>query len=143
MPSSLGERRPRHCEPRGRVARMFLALRWNQRTSLTVDATRSYEIRRLLPKAARSAGRFRLYPEDAMKRLRFIQLMQKPGFSLQEIGELLELRTHQVDPCGAVKALLKAKLKNVRQNCQCEVLLGGWLEFRSFPKSTVVTLSQV
>ena len=30
-------------------------------TSLTVDAIRFYEKRRLLPKAVRSAGRFRLY----------------------------------------------------------------------------------
>ena len=32
-----------------------------KRTSLTVDAIRFYEKRRLLPKAVRSAGRSRLY----------------------------------------------------------------------------------
>ncbi len=34
-----------------------------KRSSLTVDAIRFYEKRKLLPKAVRSAGRFRLYGE--------------------------------------------------------------------------------
>ena len=43
-----------------------------RRASLTVDAIRFYERRRLLPKASRSRGRFRLYAEDAVELLRFI-----------------------------------------------------------------------
>jgi DNA-binding transcriptional MerR regulator len=37
-----------------------------QRISLTVDAIRFYEKRKLLRKADRSAGRFRLYSQDAV-----------------------------------------------------------------------------
>jgi hypothetical protein len=47
-----------------------------KRTSLTVDAIRFYEKRKLLPKADRSAGLFRLYAQDSVDRLRFIQQMQ-------------------------------------------------------------------
>src|SRR6266705_1709609 len=85
-----------------------------ERTALTVDAIRFYEKRNLLPKAVRSTGRFRLYTEDAIERIRFIWQMQGQGFSLREIGELIELRAHRVDACEAVRELLKARLGDVR-----------------------------
>jgi DNA-binding transcriptional MerR regulator len=70
--------------------------------------------RNLLPKAGRSAGRFRLYTQDTVERIRFIRQMRGLGFSLREVGELIALRTHKVDACEAVKELLKAKLMDVR-----------------------------
>jgi DNA-binding transcriptional MerR regulator len=85
-----------------------------RRASLTVDAIRFYERRRLLPKAERTAGKFRLYAEDALERLRFIQQMQALGFSLKEVGELLKLRERNVDSCESVKKLLETKLTDVR-----------------------------
>jgi DNA-binding transcriptional MerR regulator len=85
-----------------------------KRASLTVDAIRFYERRRLLPKAERTAGKFRLYTEGAVERLRFIQQMQALGFSLKEIGELLKLRERKVDACESVKKLLEAKIADVR-----------------------------
>jgi DNA-binding transcriptional MerR regulator len=85
-----------------------------KRTALTVDAIRFYEKRRLLPKPIRSTGRFRLYTADDMARVRFIQQMQGLGFSLTEIGELIDLRAHKVDACESVRQLLKGKLTGVR-----------------------------
>ncbi len=86
-----------------------------RRSSLTVDAIRFYEKRKLLPKAVRSAGRFRLYGESSVERLHFIQQMQGLGFSLREVGELIQLRERKVDACESVKELLKAKLADVRR----------------------------
>jgi len=85
-----------------------------KRTSLTVDAIRFYEKRRLLPKALRSAGRFRLYGASTIERLHFIQQMQGLGFSLREVGELIQLRERKVDACETVRQLLTAKLADVR-----------------------------
>jgi DNA-binding transcriptional MerR regulator len=85
-----------------------------KRSSLTVDAIRFYEKRRLLPKAVRSAGRFRLYGEGTIERLRFIQQMQGLGFSLREVGELIQLRERKVDACESVQRLLGEKLANIR-----------------------------
>ena len=85
-----------------------------KRSSLTVDAIRFYEKRKLLPKAVRSAGRFRLYGEGTIERLHFIQQMQGLGFSLREVGELIQLRERKVDACESVRELLKAKLTDVR-----------------------------
>ena len=85
-----------------------------KRTCLTVDAIRFYEKRRLLPRAVRSAGRFRLYGESSVERLRFIQQMQGLGFSLREVGELIQLRERKVEACESVRQLLTAKLADVR-----------------------------
>jgi len=100
-----------------------------KRASLTVDAIRFYERRRLLPKAGRTSGKFRLYTEDAVERLRFIQQMQGLGFSLKEVGELLQLRERKVEACESVKNLLETKLADVRSKLtdlrQLEAELGA------------------
>lgn len=85
-----------------------------ERTSLTADTIRFYERRSLLPKAERSAGRFRLYTKDSLDRLRFIRQMQRLGFSLREVKELTQLREREVDGCESVRELLNAKLADVR-----------------------------
>lgn len=85
-----------------------------RQASLSVDAIRFYEKRKLLPKADRSAGRFRLYTEDSVDRLRFIRQMQGLGFSLREVAELIQLRERKADACESVSRLLQAKLADVR-----------------------------
>ena len=85
-----------------------------KRTTLTIDAIRFYEKRRLLPKAARSAGGFRLYTTSDIEQLHFIRQMHALGFSLREIRELIELRTRKVAACESVRELVKDKLAGVR-----------------------------
>ena len=89
-----------------------------KRTTLTVDAIRFYEKGRLLPKAARSTGGFRLYTNGDIEQLHFIRQMQRLGFSLREIRELIELRTRKVAACESVRELLKDKLVGVRAKVQ-------------------------
>ena len=58
---------------------------------LTTRSVRYYEELGLLKPAARSEGSYRLYDEDDLERLRFIKgLRDDAGFSLSEIGQLLE-----------------------------------------------------
>jgi DNA-binding transcriptional MerR regulator len=60
-------------------------------TGLTPRAIRYYEEVGLLAPAARSGGDYRLYDPDDLDRLRFIRgLRDDAGFSLSEIGQLLE-----------------------------------------------------
>jgi MerR family transcriptional regulator, mercuric resistance operon regulatory protein len=89
-----------------------------QRTSLTMDAIRFYERCELLPQADRSAGRFRLYSQDSVERLYFIRQMQGLGFSLSEVGELIQLREREVGACESVRKLLTAKLTGVQAKLQ-------------------------
>ena len=85
-----------------------------KRTTLSIDAIRFYERRKLLPPAFRSAGRFRLYTINDVERLRFVQRMQRLGFSLEEIKQLMAIRADRAHACAAVRQFLKAKLDDVR-----------------------------
>jgi DNA-binding transcriptional MerR regulator len=97
------------------------------RAALTIDAIRFYEKRGLLPKAQRSAGRFRIYSPADLDRVRFIQQMQALGFSLREIRELVDLRDRKTEACETVRTLLQEKLgatrAKVRQLKQLEAEL--------------------
>ena len=64
---------------------------------LTPRSIRYYEEVGLLKPAARSEGSYRLYDDDDLERLRFIKgLRDDAGFSLAEIGRLLEDETARV-----------------------------------------------
>ena len=86
-----------------------------KRTTLSVDAIRFYERRKLLPAPFRSAGRFRLYTTDDIERLQFVQRMQSLGFSLEEIKQLMAIRADKAHACAAVRQFLKTKLDDVRK----------------------------
>ena len=81
------------------------------RSGVSIDTIRYYERRRLLPRAERSRGGFRLYGPEAVERLRFIKQAQEIGFSLDEIGDLLA--TGGATECRKVRDLLRAKLEEV------------------------------
>jgi DNA-binding transcriptional MerR regulator len=85
-----------------------------KRTALSIDAIRFYERRKLLPPAICSAGRFRLYTTDDIERLRFVQRMQRLGFSLQEIRQLVAIRADKAHACAAVHQFLNTKVDGVR-----------------------------
>jgi DNA-binding transcriptional MerR regulator len=86
-----------------------------KRTDLSIDAIRFYERRKLLPPASRSTGRFRLYTNEAIDRLLFVRRMQGLGFSLQEIKELMGVRSDRAHACSAVRKFLKTKLADVAE----------------------------
>jgi MerR family mercuric resistance operon transcriptional regulator len=56
-----------------------------------VETVRYYQRRGLLTEPARPHGEIRRYGDDDMRRLKFIRAAQAAGFTLAEIGELLEL----------------------------------------------------
>lgn len=74
---------------------------------LTPRAIRHYEELGLIKPAARSEGAYRLYDADDVTRLRFIKsLRDETGFSLAEIGQLLEDE--------AARALNRARFREAR-----------------------------
>lgn len=56
-----------------------------------METVRYYQRRGLLAEPARPQGEVRRYGEDYVRRLKFIRSAQAAGFTLAEIGELLEL----------------------------------------------------
>lgn len=76
-----------------------------------VETVRYYQRRGLLPTPARGAGPdmgVRRYDEDALRRLRFIRSAQAAGFTLEEIGELLELDA--TDDRARARELARARI---------------------------------
>ncbi len=61
-----------------------------RRTGKTVRAIHLYEELGLLKPASRTRGGFRLYEPSAVDRVRWIDLLHGLGFSLQEMGDLLQ-----------------------------------------------------
>ncbi len=78
-----------------------------------VQTVRFYERHGLLTSSARTASGYRLYPEDAARRLAFIRNAKELGFSLREIAELLSLRADPSGSCGDVRRQAEAKLREV------------------------------
>ena len=76
---------------------------------MSIDAIRFYERRRLLRSPARSEGGYRLFREEDVETLLFIERAQELGFSLAEIRELLSLRSNG-KACPRVQRVLEAKL---------------------------------
>jgi MerR family transcriptional regulator, mercuric resistance operon regulatory protein len=56
-----------------------------------VETVRDYQRRGLLPEPARPHGEVRRYGDEDVRRLKFIRSAQAAGFTLAEIGDLLEL----------------------------------------------------
>jgi len=61
-----------------------------RQTGKSVRALRLYEELDLLHPVARSNGGFRLYDDSALRRIRWIELLQEAGLSLHQIQSLLK-----------------------------------------------------
>src|SRR6266852_3573237 len=83
-----------------------------ERAGVSVDTVRYYERRRLLPRAPRTAGGFRLFSSEAAERVLFIKQAQEIGLSLDEIKELLA-DGGGADKCRHVRDLLRTKLEEI------------------------------
>src|SRR5437879_13704626 len=76
---------------------------------------RFYERAGLLPKPARTTANYRLYPEETVTRIRFIQRAQQLGFTLKEIKELLELRVSRRTSCAQVRSHAESKMTDIEE----------------------------
>ena len=74
-------------------------------TDVTSDAIRYYEKEGLLTPTTKTGAGYRLYNEDAVRRLRFIKQAQHCGFSLSEIRELLTLKNSNAACCKDVRSV--------------------------------------
>lgn len=73
-----------------------------ERAQVSTDSIRFYEREGLIHPAQKSASGYRLYTEEAVRRLGFIKHAQQCGFSLAEIRELLELRSDDKSCCDDI-----------------------------------------
>ena len=85
------------------------------RGGVNVQTIRYYERSGLLPKPSRAASGYRLYADDAVRRLSFIKHAQFLGFSLSEIQELLSLRMQPGTTCADIRQRARQKIAAVEK----------------------------
>ena len=73
-----------------------------QRAQVSADSIRFYEREGLIRPAGKSESGYRLYTEEAIRRIEFIKQAQDCGFSLADIRELLELRSTDSACCDDI-----------------------------------------
>jgi MerR family mercuric resistance operon transcriptional regulator len=79
-----------------------------------VETVRFYEREGLIAEPLRQRSGYRQYPPDTVRRLCFIRRAKELGFTLKEIGELLDLRVDPARSCADVRALANAKVADVK-----------------------------
>ena len=81
-----------------------------------VETIRFYERKGLIEQPPKPFGPgFREYPEEVVRRVRFIRQAQDIGFSLREIAELLSLRADPSADCSDVRVQATMKLEEVNR----------------------------
>ena len=75
---------------------MYTIGRLARRARINTDSIRFYERQGLLSPATKTDSGYRLYTDDAVRRIGFIKHAQRCGFSLAEISDLLQM--HKGEP---------------------------------------------
>ena len=85
------------------------------KAQVNIQTIRYYErIKLLAPKMRKDAKRVRYYNNDSLKTLNFIKHAQELGFQLEEIKELLKLRSESTGRCDRVRKRATDKLSSVQ-----------------------------
>lgn len=79
---------------------------------VNIETIRYYQRRGLISEPPKPLDGYRLYPREAVERLRFIKRAQRLGFSLEEIAHLLALGEGD---CRETKALALQKLAAIEE----------------------------
>lgn len=85
-----------------------------RKAGVNVQTVRYYERTALLPAPHRwpDSG-YRDFDHDALLRLNFIRSAKDLGFTLREIGELLEMRILPGESCAEVRKMIAGKLTDL------------------------------
>jgi DNA-binding transcriptional MerR regulator len=84
-----------------------------KKAGVGVQTLHYYERIGLLPKPIRSEANYRLYSPGALRRVRFIKKAQALGFTLAEIKQILDLKSHGRAPCRKVTELGEKHLQEI------------------------------
>lgn len=84
-----------------------------RQANVGVETLRYYERRGLIEPRRRTDAGYRLYDDDACRRLQFIRRAQTLGFSLDEVAELLSLSHQPMASAAEVKQLARARIDDI------------------------------
>ena len=86
----------------------------SKKTGCNIETIRYYEKRGLLPNPPRTAGGYRLYNSDHLKRLTFVMRGRGLGFSMPEIEKLLSLVDEHQLTCHDMHQQTMAHVENIQ-----------------------------
>ncbi|KAA0676308.1 helix-turn-helix domain-containing protein [Roseomonas genomospecies 6] len=86
-----------------------------KQTGTTPETIRFYEKIGILPVPARTAGNYRSYGPEHVRRLSFVRRTRQLGFPLETVRALLDLADQPDRPCGDVDALVLEQLHEVER----------------------------
>lgn len=90
-----------------------------QKAHVNIQTIRYYErIKLLSPKLRKDSKKVRYYDDESLSTLNFIKHAQDLGFLLDEIKELLKLRSNNTGRCDRVRNRASEKLVNVQSKIQ-------------------------
>ena len=82
-------------------------------TGVKVVTIRYYEQIGVLPVPARTAGNYRAYSRDNLRRLQFIRRSRDLGFSLDQIRQMLGLLSEDAPSCAEICAITASHLEDI------------------------------
>ena len=100
---------------------------------VSTDTLRYYERRHLLPTVPRSASGYRLFPAEALARVRLIRAALSIGFSVRELTAIFDERDSGGAPCSRVRALAADKLATIEEHLR---------DLRSWRRELKTTLAE-
>lgn len=87
----------------------------SKHSGVHIETIRYYEKIGVMPAPARSAGGYRIYRRDHLKRLSFVRRGRELGFSLDDLRGLLRLVDGHAHTCAEVRTLTLEHLAEVRR----------------------------
>jgi len=81
-----------------------------KQANVRIETLRYYERVGLVASPPRSESNYRLYPQETVRRVRFIKRAQELGFSLKEITELLGLQATPETSCADIRTRAVSKI---------------------------------
>ena len=84
-----------------------------RQAGVSVDTLRFYEERGVIPHATRSESGYRMFPSDTPERLEFVSRAKALGFSLDDVVELLSLRSSGAKDSHRVLEKVREKIQEV------------------------------
>jgi DNA-binding transcriptional MerR regulator len=84
-----------------------------KRMDIHPETVRYYEQSGLIAPVERTEAGYRLFGEDASRRIAFIQRAQAAGFTLAEIRELLAIQADADGTSGEVREMVAVKLADI------------------------------
>ena len=89
-----------------------------RRAGVSKDTLRFYERKGLLEPPRRNSNNYRLFPTEAVERLRWIRHALAMGFTVEELARIAGARSRGLFPCREVRSLAAAKLAAIEQQLQ-------------------------